>query len=146
MLTKCDEDVLNDRLRNWGRWALGRKHARSTMIYRMMVSAGEIKIEHPNPARQVDLFDALLVNRAWGMLAQNPYRYWVAKWTLVAHYVFPWMPVRSFLDWVRKESKRRYGHEIRLREKDYEILLATAKYQIFNLINQHASKRLACYE
>lgn len=144
MLSKNDEEVLDDRLRNWGRWALGRKHARSTMIYRMMVSAGEIKLEAPNPARQIDLFDALLVNRAWGMLAQTPYRYWVAKWALVAHYVFPWMSVRSFLDWVRKESKRRYGREIRLHEKDYEVLLATAKYQIFNLINQHASKKLAC--
>lgn len=60
MLSKSDEDILNDRLRNWGRWTSARRHARSTIIYRMMVQAGEIKLEPSDPYRQIDIFDALL--------------------------------------------------------------------------------------
>ena len=142
MLSKSDEDILNDRLRNWGRWASARRHARSTIIYRMMVQAGEIKLEPSDPYRQIDIFDALLVDRAWRMLAQCPARYWIAKWALVAHYAFPWLTVRSFLVWVRKETRIQFGHEIRINDQYYDILLETAKYQMFNLLNQHAAKRL----
>lgn len=142
MLSKSDEEILTDRFRNWGRWAAVGRHARSTIIYRMMVQAGEIKLEPSEPYRQIDIFDALLVDRAWRMLAQRPARYWIAKWALVAHYAFPWMPVRSFIEWVKKETRIQFGHEIRINSKDYDILLETAKYQIFNLINLHASKKL----
>lgn len=142
MLSKSDEEILTDRLRNWGRWAATGRHARSTIIYRMMVQAGEIKIEPSEPHRQIDIFDALLVDRAWRMLPQRPVRYWIAKWALVAHYAFPWMSVRSFFDWVRHETRIQCGHEVRINSKDYDILLETAKYQMFNLINQNAAKRL----
>lgn len=142
MLSKSDEEILNERLRNWGRWASARRHARSTIIYRMMVQAGEIKLEPSDQYRQIDIFDALLVDRAWRMLAQCPARYWIAKWALVAHYAFPWLTVRSFLVWVRKETRIQFGHEIRINDQDYDILLETAKYQMFNLLNQHAAKRL----
>ena len=144
MLSQEEEQALNDRLRNWGRWIAGRQVSRTNMIYRLMLAAGTVEADPVIPSR-VDLADAILVNRAWCMLPQQPIRYWAAKNALIAHYAYPTLPIRAFCDWVRKESRLQFGldHALRLREKDYDALLELAKYEIFNLIERNARKKLA---
>lgn len=137
MLSKSDEDALDDRLKNWGRWISGRRVSRTNMIYRLMVAAGEVQLDPVVPSK-IDIADALLVDRAWRMLPQQPIRYWAAKNTLIAHFAFPQLSVRSFCDWVRQESRIQYRsqHPLRINAKDYEVLLKIAKYEIFNLLNR----------
>lgn len=129
MLSRSDEETLDDRLRNWGRWAADSSHSGTNWIYRMMLLSGEIKLSESNE-RRIDLQDALLVQRAWRMLPQSPQRYKIAKWALAAHYAYPRLSVWRFCKCMK------------IREREYEELLRLARYMIFNLINQHASKKL----
>ncbi len=136
MLSKSDEDILDERLRNWGRWCATKRHISSNMIFRMMMLYGERE-----PGDQVataeesysppDIQDALFVNRAWQRLPERPPRYQIAKRVLVAHYAFPGLPLYV--------ACRQLG----LRERDYWELLRLAKYMIFNRLEQHASKKLS---
>ena len=73
----------------------------------MMVAAGEIKLSPYKPAK-IDHADAILVDRAWRMMPQNPIRYWVAKNTLIAQYAYPQLSVRSFCDWVKRRKTMRF--------------------------------------
>lgn len=145
MMTQSDEAILDDRLRNWGRWIADRRYPRSNMIYRLMVAAGEIKLE-PRRALNIDHADAILVDRAWRMLPQNPIRYWAGKHALIAHYAYPTLPVRAFLDWIRQESQIQFHLErpLRLNQKDYDVILKTARYEIFNLIEYRSRKNPYC--
>lgn len=132
MLSKSDEEILTDRLRNWGRWAADNQHSATNWIYRMMLLSGEIKLE-AHDCTKVDLADALLVERAWKGLPQKPYRYYVAKWVLAAHYAYP------------KLSVFRFCQRMKIRKREYEDLLRLAHYMIYNRIEQHAAKNLAAH-
>jgi hypothetical protein len=132
MLSKNDEEILTDRLRNWGRWAADSQHSATDMIYRLMLLSGEIKLSDDDGTK-VDLADALLVERAWKGLPQTPRRYLVAKWVLAAHYAYPRLSVFRFCQ---------YMH---IRKREYEDLLRLAHYMIYNRLDQHAAKNLAAH-
>lgn len=142
MLLKSDEEILTERLRNWGRWAADNNHlTSSTLLWRMMKLYGEKeegKREYPDeekvPPHPIDIFDAVIVNRAWQCLPESPLRYKTAKWVLVAHYCYPHMPQAVAL------------RRLRLNQKTYDQLLTMAKYLIFNLIEKDAAKRFATRE
>lgn len=142
MLSKSDEEILTERLRNWGRWAADNNHlTSSTLLWRMMKLYGEKeegKREYPDeekePPHPIDIFDAVIVNRAWQYLPESPLRYKTAKWVLVAHYCYPHMPQAVAL------------RRLRLNQKTYDQLLTMAKYLIFNLIEKDAAKRFATRE
>lgn len=132
MLSKSDEEILTERLRNWGRWAADSQHSATNMIYRLMLLSGEIKLSEEDGTK-VDLADALLVERAWKGLPQTPRRYLVAKWVLAAHYAYPKLSVLRFCQ---------YMH---IRKREYEDLLRLAHYMIYNCIEQHAAKNSAAH-
>lgn len=132
MLTRAEEEDLDDRLRNWGRWAADSQHSATNLIYRLMLLSCEIKLSDDDGTK-VDLSDALLVERAWKELPQKPYRYYVAKWVLAAHYAYPRLTVQRFCQ---------YMH---IRKREYENLLRLAHYMIYNRIEQHAAKNLAAH-
>lgn len=132
MLSKSDEEILTERLRNWGRWAADSQHSATNVIYRWMLLSGEIKLSDDDGTK-VDLADALLVERAWKGLPQTPRRYLVAKWVLAAHYAYPRLTVQRFCQ---------YMH---IRKREYEDLLRLAHYMIYNRIEQHAAKNLAAH-
>lgn len=132
MLSKSDEEILTERLRNWGRWAADSQHSATNVIYRWMLLSGEIKLSDDDGTK-VDLADALLVERAWKGLPQTPRRYLVAKWGLAAHYAYPRLTVQRFCQ---------YMH---IRKREYEDLLRLAHYMIYNRIEQHAAKNLAAH-
>ena len=130
MLSKSDEEILTERLRNWGRWAADNNHlTSSTLLWRMMKLYEEKEPPHP-----IDIFDAVIVNRAWQCLPESPLRYKTAKWVLVAHYCYPHMPQAVAL------------RRLRLNQKTYDQLLTMARYLIFNLIEKDAAKRFATRE
>lgn len=132
MLSKSDEEILTERLRNWGRWAADSQHSATNMIYRLMLLSGEIKLSEDDGTK-VDLADALLVEHAWKGLPQTPRRYLVAKWVLAAHYAYPKLSVLRFCQ---------YMH---IRKREYEDLLRLARYMIYNRIDQHAAKNSAAH-
>ena len=132
MLSKSDEEVLTERLRNWGRWAADNQHSATNWIYRMMLLSGEIKLS-VSDGTKVDLADALLIERAWKGLPQTPRRYFVAKWVLAAHYVYPKLTVFRFCQCMK------------IRKREYEDLLRLARYMIYNRIEQHAAKNSAAH-
>lgn len=132
MLSKSDEEILTDRLRNWGRWAADNQHSATNWIYRMMLLSGEIKLSGSDGTK-VDLADALLIERAWKGLPQTPRRYFVAKWVLAAHYAYPKLSVLRFCQ---------YMH---IRKREYEDLLRLAHYMIYNCIEQHTAKNLVAH-
>lgn len=132
MLSKSDEEILTERLRNWGRWAADNQHSATNWIYRMMLLSGEIKLS-VSDGTKVDLADALLIERAWKGLPQTPRRYFVAKWVLAAHYVYPKLTVFRFCQCMK------------IRKREYEDLLRLAHYMIHNRIEQHAAENLAAH-
>lgn len=140
MLSKSDEEILDDRLRNWGRWAADHGSVGSTLLWRMMQRYGkkdpqDMKYEEPKEViPPLDPIDAVKVNRAWQSLPESPHRYHCAKWVVVAHYCYPHMPQAVAL---------RY---LRVNQKTYDQLLTIAKYMIFNLIEKDAAKRFATRE
>lgn len=86
-LTQSDLEALDDRLRNWGRWAADRPAVGSSYLWRAMKKYGkddetEGDDEQDSKPPKVDVLDALLVERAWVSLAESPFMYHQAKWTL----------------------------------------------------------------
>lgn len=131
MLSKSDEEILIDRLQNWGHWAADRTHEKSNILYRMMVLAGEITFDPPDSSFKVDPIDALEVQRAWAMLPQSPQRYLMAKWILAAHYAYPSI------------SKGKLCKHKRLRFREYDELLKMAQQMIFNKLEYIKAKKEA---
>lgn len=140
MLTRAEEEDLDDRLRNWGRWAADHGSVGSTLLWRMMQLYGEKEVVRGGPEEQkelpppIDTIDAVIVNRAWQCLPESPLRYKTAKWVLAAHYCYPHMPQAVAL------------RHLRVNQKTYDQLLTMAKYIIFNLIEKDAAKRFATRE
>lgn len=140
MLSKSDEETLDDRLRNWGRWASDRRPTGSSFLWRMMKKYGKPdKNDVPpekdeKPTTPVDIIDAIKVNRAWQGLPISPLRYEAAKWVLVAHFCYPAMP------------RRIACRQLKIAVSDYDKLLRLAKYMIYNRIERDAAKHLATSE
>lgn len=132
MLSKSDEEVLNDRLRNWGRWSAVTPAVASNILYKQMVAAGTIKLEPSNSVVPIDHTDALLVNRAWQSMAEEPLQYFVAKRVLVLHFCRPDLPP----DVACRKIKLKYKGQCvnRLTLKEYNSLLTFGKRIIFNRI------------
>lgn len=93
MLSKSDEEVLDDRLRNWGRWARDRRHVSTNVIYRLMLQAGTLTLGPEQLINPIDFRDAILINRAWQRMPMSPRRYKIAKWLLAMHYIYPCVPL-----------------------------------------------------
>lgn len=91
-ITKSPTGGYRVQWRIWGAWAADRKHLGVSVLYKMMRKYGDVERRLGNTARnEVDLMDALLVNRAWQGLPNSPLRYKTTKWILVAHYAYPTM-------------------------------------------------------
>lgn len=140
MLSKSDEGILDDRLRNWGRWAADRRPGGSSVLWRMMKRYGKPDKNDSPPEKEerntmpVDVIDAIKVNRAWQGLPISPLRYETAKWVLVAHFCYPFMP------------RRIACRQLKISCADYDQLLKLAKYMIHNRIEHDAVKHLATSE
>lgn len=141
MLSKSDEDLLNDRLRNWGRWSAVTPSVASNILYRCMVAVGEIKLEPVRSSEPIDHKDALLVNRAWQSLPEEPLRYFLAKRVMVIHYCQSRFPPQVACRKLRISYKGKQINRITL--KEYNALLTLGKYLMFNRITYHANKHLA---
>lgn len=135
MLSKSDEEILDDRLRNWGRWAYSHVGTRSSNpIWIMMQRYGkpEKGEKLPPPCEwfpQIDLVDAMKVERAWRMLPVRPAKYELAKWCLVAQFCYPHLPQGKVL------------RTLRISQKTFEQLLKMGKYMLFNRLDPEATKR-----
>ena len=142
MLTRAEEEDLDERLRNWGRWAADHGRVGSTLLWRMMKLFGKPdendlpcgRDEDDSDMPPVDSADAILVERAWRALAESPLRYHTAKWVVAAHFCYPYA------------SRRMVCKRLHINRSDYDVLLKIAKYMIFNRIAYQASKRLSAGE
>lgn len=138
MLSKSDEEILTERLRNWGRWAAdSNRIGGASVLWKMMKLYGEREQpkgpDEQEPPKPIDGIDAAIVNRAWQTLPESPLRYHTAKWVLAAHYCYPKLTVFRFCQCMK------------IRKREYEDLLRLARYMIYNRIDQHAAKNLAAH-
>lgn len=128
-LSQSDLEVLDDRLRNWGRWAADRTVPGSSYLWRAMKKYGERDKNSTCAAEDevlppVDELDALLVERAWVALAESPILYKQAKYVLAAHFCYPGLNV-----W-------RTAKLLQFSSKKYEQILKLGKCQIQNVLNR----------
>lgn len=126
-LTQSDREALDDRLRNWGRWAADRPAIGSSYLWRAMKKYGkadETEGDDEQDAKppKIDVLDALLVERAWVSLAESPFMYKQAKWTLRAHYCLP------------KQSPEKTAKKLKYRHRNYDQILCLGKKQIENVL------------
>lgn len=127
MMSQSDREALDDRLRNWGRWAADRPAIGSSYLWRAMKKYGkeektEGDDEQDAKPPKVDVLDALLVERAWVSLAESPFMYHQAKWTLRAHYCLP------------KQSPEKTAKKLKFRERHYDKILNLGRKQIENVL------------
>lgn len=126
MMSQSDREALDDRLRNWGRWAADRPALGSSYLWRAMKKYGkddgESSDDHIEQPPKIDIIDALLVERAWVSLAESPFMYHQAKWTLRAHYCLP------------SQSIAKTAKKLKFRERHYEKILDLGRKQIENVL------------
>lgn len=127
MMSQSDREALDDRLRNWGRWAADRPAIGSSYLWRAMKKYGkEEKTEGDDEQDvkppKIDVLDALLVERAWVSLAESPFMYHQAKWALRAHYCLP------------QQSIAKTAKKLKFRERHYEKILDLGRKQIENVL------------
>lgn len=126
MMSQSDREALDDRLRNWGRWAADRPAIGSSYLWRAMKKYGkddgESSDDHIEQPPKIDIIDALLVERAWVSLAESPFMYHQAKWTLRAHYCLP------------RQSPEKTAKKLKFRERHYEKILDLGRKQIENVL------------
>ena len=127
MMSQSDREALDDRLRNWGRWAADRPPIGSSYLWRAMKKYGkEEKTEGDDEQDvkppKIDVLDALLVERAWVSLAESPFMYHQAKWALRAHYCLP------------QQSIAKTTKKLKFRERHYEKILDLGRKQIENVL------------
>lgn len=127
MMSQSDREALDDRLRNWGRWAADRQPIGSSYLWRAMKKYGkeektEGDDEQDAKPPKVDVLDALLVERAWVSLAESPFMYHQAKWVLRAHYCLP------------QQSIAKTAKKLKFRERHYEKILDLGRKQIENVL------------
>lgn len=127
MMSQSDREALDDRLRNWGRWAADRPPIGSSYLWRAMKKYGkeektEGDDEQDAKPPKVDVLDALLVERAWVSLAESPFMYHQAKWVLRAHYCLP------------QQSIAKTAKKLKFRERHYEKILDLGRKQIENVL------------
>lgn len=126
MMSQSDREALDDRLRNWGRWAADRPAIGSSYLWRAMKKYGkddgESSDDHIEQPPKIDIIDALLVERAWVSLAESPFMYHQAKWTLRAHYCLP------------RQSPEKTAKKLKYRHRNYDQILLLGKKQIENVL------------
>lgn len=126
MMSQSDREALDDRLRNWGRWAADRPAVGSSYLWRAMKKYGkddgESSDDHIEQPPKIDIIDALLVERAWVSLAESPFMYHQAKWTLRAHYCLP------------RQSPEKTAKKLKYRHRNYDQILLLGKKQIENVL------------
>lgn len=126
MMSQSDREALDDRLRNWGRWAADRPAIGSSYLWRAMKKYGkddgESSDNHIEQPPKIDIIDALLVERAWVSLAESPFMYHQAKWTLRAHYCLP------------RQSPEKTAKKLKYRHRNYDQILLLGKKQIENVL------------
>nr|DAZ83257.1 MAG TPA: DNA-directed RNA polymerase subunit alpha [Caudoviricetes sp.] len=126
-LSQSDLEALDDRLRNWGRWAADRPAIGSSYLWRAMKKYGkddEAEGDDEQDAKppKIDVLDALLVERAWVSLAESPFMYHQAKWVLRAHYCLP------------QQSIAKTAKKLKFRERHYDKILNLGRKQIENVL------------
>lgn len=131
-----EEQMLEERLQNWGRWNRDPKRQGRSPLCAFMEGAkndeneGEQKPEEPHSELPpIDVKDALLVQKAWQKMPTCPERYRVAKIVLGVVYSIP-----GNFDYLCHHL-RKY-HRIRLRERDFEQLMTTGKATIKNVLRR----------
>lgn len=123
-----EEERLELRIENWGRWCRDRHQPGHTNCLGIDINAPAMPGDDPLPP-PVDIKDALLVNRAWNqMMWTGPMR--IFKALIALRYSYP----EFSFDRLRYYLIKLYG--LRLRERDYEETLKKARKMMMNNIRR----------
>ena len=95
MLSKSEDEVVTERLKNWGRAIADHPRRRPSPLYWLRIAAAvaDGSREATNQyIDDIDWKDAEVVNKAWRTLPERPERYRKAKRILALWYAFPNAP------------------------------------------------------
>lgn len=133
MLSRSDTEIIEERLKNWGRWAADKNRRECNIIYRLMRLYGEIpprclESEYIPP---IDVRDALRVNQAWRDLPDSPIKYRKVKRVLAVEYTVPQsIPLKPIC------------RLLRIPQGEYKELLKIGQYMMFFRLVPHACKKI----
>lgn len=126
MTEMTEEERLELRIENWGRWCRDTHQPGHTNCLGIRINAPIMSGDDPPPP-PVDIKDALLVNRAWEqMMWTGPLR--IFKALIAVRYAYPQ------LDFDRLRYYLFKVYHLRLQERDYESTLRKARKMLRNNI------------
>ena len=127
-----EEQMLEERLANWGRWARDPKRKGRSAIAKLaelVPDEDKAPCEREEHLPPVNVLDALTVQRAWSTLPQSPERIRVAKVVVGCAYVFSgnYHEMRVFM------AKM---HRVRIRDREFNDALDLGKKLMRNAISR----------
>lgn len=134
MLSQVEDEVLTDRLKNWGRAIADHKVTRTSPLYWLRVSAA-IADGNRSPGvpciYDIDYQDADIIQRAWRVLPERPERYRKAKRILVLWYACPQL------------TRKMVAHHLHIPDKKLDIFLSQGKVLLFDTLERQKAQELA---
>lgn len=133
MLSQIEDEVLTDRLKNWGRAIADHKVARTSPLYFLRVSAAIAAGQRPGGVPvlfDIDFQDADLVQKAWRKLPEKPERYHKAKQILVLWFACPQL------------TRGMVAHHLHIPDKKLDLFLSQGKILIFDALERMKSQDL----
>ena len=121
------DDELEERLRNWGRWAR-EKPVRYSSPLQKIIEMNPENVQVELPQNPVDYTDALIIQRAWQRMPLAPYRYKMARIVIAYRYIYPYEDVVVRLIKINKVKG--------VHRRDIEKLHALGKTIIRNRLKQ----------
>ena len=129
MIGDIEEQMLEERLVNWGRWARDpKRQGRSPIAKLAELVPDETAVPDEHKPIEIDLADALMVQRAWQKMPMSPEKYRKAKFLIGVAYAYG----GSF--WNIRRIMMRY--RINLHEREFGETLDLGKKVIANLLRR----------
>lgn len=129
MTEMTEEERLELRIENWGRWCRERHQPGHTTCIGIDINAPSMPGDDPQPP-PVDIKDALLVNRAWEQMlwTQSPLR--AMKALIAVRYAYPEYSYERINYFMSKV------YHIRLRQREFDDTLQKARKMLINNIKR----------
>ena len=134
MLSQADDEILTDRLKNWGRAIADHKVTRTSPLYWLRVTAAVAqgnRFAGVPAIYDIDYQDADKVQKAWRVLPERPERYRKAKRILVLWYACPQL------------TPGMVAHHLHIPQKSLETYLSQGKLLLFDTLNRQKAQELA---
>ena len=121
MLSKSEDDVITERLKNWGRAIADHPYRRTSPLYwlRLAAAVADGSRSGGGYIDSIDWKDAEIINTAWRKLPERPERYRKAKRILALWYAYPGL------------HRRMVSRILHIPDRHLEFFLAMGKEMLY---------------